>query len=407
VTTAPRNWSRRNRWLISGLSGLVAISLVQDVARFPTTDLTSSGTWSIAVAWSIPILLAALGGMFAERSGIVNIGLEGMMILGTWAGAMFTIIGGPWVGMAAAAVAGVFGGLIMGLATVTFKVDHVIAGVAVNLMAPGITRFLSDIHFPDRGGSITQSPTVVGLSKFSVPLISDALGAVEDKNWLVVSDLAGILGGFFSNMSWMTLLMILTVPFTVWLLWRTAFGLRLRSCGEHPTAADSLGVNVYLYKYWGILISGACAGLGGGFLAIELSGLYKEGQTQGKGFIGLATLIFGNWRPIGSALGALLFGFTETLRLRDQDAPHALLLLVTVALVFLAIRAFTRKKWLTLGVSLAVALVIGFAYFTTSGVPDQLPKITPYLTVLAVLLFGTQRLRPPAAEGIPWSKGDH
>lgn len=407
MTTAPRNWSRRNRWLISGLSGLVAISLVQDVARFPTTDLTSSGTWSIAVAWSIPILLAALGGMYAERSGIINIGLEGMMILGTWAGAMFTIIGGPWVGMAAAAVAGVFGGLIMGLATVTFKVDHVIAGVAVNLMAPGITRFLSDVHFPDRGGSITQSPTVVGVSKFSVPLISDALGAVEEKNWLVVSDLAGILGGFFSNMSWMTLLMILTVPLTVWLLWRTAFGLRLRSCGEHPTAADSLGVNVYLYKYWGILISGACAGLGGGFLAIELSGLYKEGQTQGKGYIGLATLIFGNWRPIGSALGALLFGFTETLRLRDQDAPHALLLLVTVALVFLAIRALTRKKWLTVGVSLAVALVIGFAYFTTSGVPDQLPKITPYLTVLAVLLFGTQRLRPPAAEGIPWSKGDH
>jgi simple sugar transport system permease protein len=408
---------RRLRVVAIGLGGLLAISFVQKVARFPTQDLTSSGTWSIAVAWSIPILLAALGGMYAERSGIVNIGLEGMMVLGTWFGAMFTILAGPWWGMLAAGVAGALGGLVMAVATVSFKVDHVIAGVALNLMAPGITRFLSDVHFSDRGGSITQSPTIVGVSRFSLPFLAggqlfgwkspDILGAVEDAGVIVVSDLGGIVRGFASNMSWMTLVAILMVPATVWLLWKTPFGLRLRSCGEHPDGADSLGVNVYLYKYYGVLASGFLAGLGGGFLAVELSGLYKEGQNQNKGFIGLATLIFGNWRPVATALGSLLFGFTETLRLRDQDAPHALLLLVVVALAVLAVRAAAKRQLPAVAVSVLVMTVIGYAYLTTGGVPDQLPKITPYLTVLAVLLFGTTRLRPPAAESLPWSKGEH
>ncbi len=407
---------RSMKYLYFGLTGLVALSLVGEYARFSTEDLTSSGTWRIAVAWSVPILLAAIGGVFAERAGIVNIGLDGMMILGTWFGAMFTILGGPWVGVLAAALAGMLGGLIMAVATVTFKVDHVIAGVALNLMAPGITRFLADIHFTDRGGSITQSNTISGVSDFSVPLLAggnlfgwkspDLLGAVESANILVVSDLAGVLRGFVSGMSWMTLVMLLTIPFTVWLLWRTRFGLRLRSCGEHPTGADSLGVKVYLYKYYGVLISGLFAGAGGGFLAIQLSGLYKEGQNQGRGFIGMATVIFGNWKPVGTALGSLLFGYTETLRLRDDDAPHALLLLVSVALLVLAVRAIRQKRFTALAVSAAVALVIGFVYLTTDRVPNELPKITPHLMVLAVLLFGVRKLRPPATEGKPWSKGE-
>lgn len=400
--------------LVAG-SGLFAISAVQRFARFPTEDLTSSGTWSVALAWSIPILMAALGGMYAERCGIVNIGLEGMLIIGTWVGAFYTLLAGPWWGILAGGIAGGLAGVIMALATVTFRVDQIIAGVAINLMAPGLTRFLSDVHFSERGGSITQSPTIVGVSKFKLPFLAggdvfgwkspDLLGAVERADIIVVSDLAGIGRGLVFSMSWMTLVLLLLVPFSVWLLWRTPFGLRLRSSGEHPDAADSLGVNVYLYRYYGVIISGVCAGLGGAFLAVELSGLYKEAQTQGKGFIGLATLIFGNWRPILAFLGALLFGFTETLRLRDQDAPHALLLLVVIALTYLAVRAIQKRKWLSLAVSAAVAFVITFAYFTTEGVPDQLPKITPHLTVLAVLLFGTRKLRPPAAEGRPWSKG--
>ena len=223
----------------------------------------------------------------------------------------------------------------------------------------------------------------------------------------MVSDLAGILRGLVWHMSWLTLFIVLLVPLATWVLWRTGFGLRLRSCGEHPDAADSLGVNVYLYKYYGVTISGALAGLGGGFLAIQLSGLYREGQTLGKGFIGLATMIFGNWRPGGTAAGSLLFGFTETLRLRDPNAAHALLLLATVSLGLFALFRIYRRRWMSAAVLGGLAVVIGIAYFTTNGVPDQLPKITPYLAVLFVLLFAVRRLRPPAKEGIPWSKGEN
>ncbi len=417
MTALVQQRSPRTRQILVVASMLVAVAGVQKFARFPTEDLTSSGTWSIAVAWSIPILLAALGGMFSERAGVVNIGLEGMMIIGTWVGAFYTLLYGPWLGIIAGGLAGIAAGAVMALATVTFKVDQIIAGVAINLMAPGLTRFLSDVHFSDRGGSITQSPTIVGVSKFSVPFLSggnlfgwkspDLLGAIERANIIVVSDLAGILRGLFWNMSWWTFGLLLVVPLSAWVLWRTSFGLRLRSCGEHPDAADSLGVNVYLYRFYGVMISGLLAGLGGAFLSVELSGLYKEGQTQGKGFIGLATLIFGNYRPILTFLGALLFGFTETLRLRDPDAPHALLLLVVIALIYLAVRAAQKRNWVSLGVSVLTAVVIGFAYFTSEGIPDQLPKITPYLTVLAVLMFGTRKLRPPAAEGRAWSKGEH
>ncbi len=278
-------------WVMGGLGIVLLLSLTQQFAKLETSDLTSSGTWLIALAWSVPILMAGLGGIFSERTGIVNIGLEGMLVLGTWFGAFGTILYGPWWGMIIAAIAGAFGGLLLALATVTFNVDHIIAGVAINIMAPGITRFLASIHFPERGGSITQSPSVVGVSNFSFPFLAggniggwsspDMLGAIEDWDWFFVSDLAGILRGF-SSMSWLTLVAILIVPAATFLLWKTSFGLRLRSCGENPHAADSLGVNVYKYKYFGVVIGGALAGFGGGFLSVQLSGLYREGQTLGK-----------------------------------------------------------------------------------------------------------------------------
>ncbi|MCP4222653.1 MAG: ABC transporter permease, partial [Actinomycetia bacterium] len=323
--------------------GMVLLALTERFARIPTTDLTSSGTWSIALGWSIPILMAGLGGMFSERSGVVNIGLEGLLILGTWFGAYGTVVtGSPWLGILFAIVAGGVGGLVMAVATVSFGVDHIIVGTAILVMAPGISRYLSGLLFPDHGGSITQSPNLTGVSTFSVPFLAggaifgwespDILGSIERSNAFLASEAAGILRGFVFQMSWFTLIGILVIPGSAWVLWRTRFGLRLRSVGESPDAADSLGIDVYRYKYYGVVISGLLAGYGGGFLAIQLSGLYKEGQTQGKGFIGLATMIFGNWRPGGTASGALLFGFTETLRLRDPAAPHALLLFVAIVL---------------------------------------------------------------------------
>lgn len=415
-----RSWVRslpdiNIRWAVLGLGGVLLLALTERFARIPTSDLTSSGTWRIALAWSIPILMAGLGGMFSERSGVVNIGLEGMLILGTWFGAWGTLVtGSPWLGMVFAAAAGGLGGLLMALATVTFAVDHIIAGTAILVMAPGITRYLSGLIFPKYGGSITQSPNMVGVGTFNLPFLAggslfgwtspDLLGALERLNWFLISDIAGILRGFVFQMSWLTLLGILVIPATAFVLWRTRFGLRLRSCGEDPDAADSLGVNVYKYKYYGVVISGMLSGFGGGFLAVQLSGLYKEAQTNGKGFIGLATMIFGNWRPGGTASGALLFGFAETLRLRDPNAPHALLLLVTLVAALFAIRALVRRRWIS-GISMAVvSILIGVFYLTSDSVPNQLPQITPFITVIVVLLFATRRLRMPAADGRIWVK---
>ena len=407
----------RRRWIVYAAGAVLLLAVTQQVASLPTDDLTSSGTWSIALAWSVPILLAGLGGIFSERSGVVNIGLEGMLILGTWFGAFGAMVGGPWFGMLLAGIAGGVGGLVMAAAAVGFNVDHIIAGVAVNLMAPGLTRFLSDLHFSDRGGSITQSPAVSGVGDFNLPILAggaafgwkspDLLGAAEQADVFFLSDLAGVLRGFVFQMSWFTLLAYLMLPLSIFLLWRTRFGLRLRSCGEHPQAADSLGVNVYKYKYYGVVISGALAGLGGGFLAIQLSGLYKEGQTQGKGFIGLATMIFGNWNPLGAARGALLFGFTETLRLRDENAAHGLLLLAVIVMALLMARRLVRRSGRlgTLQIAVAAAAV-GFWYINSTSVPNQLPAITPHIAVLVVLLFATSRLRPPAADGLPYRKGE-
>ena len=405
----------RINWLLLALGGVLLISVTEQFARLPTSDLASSGTWSIALGWSIPILMAGLGGMFSERAGVVNIALEGLLVLGTWFGAYGTVLtGSPWIGMLFAVVAGLLGGLLMAVATVTFAVDHIIAGTAILVMAPGIARYLSDLIFPQYGGSITQSPTIVGTPTFNWPFLAggdifgwdspDLLGAVERLNWFFVSHLAGILRGFVFQMSWLTLLGIVVIPLSGWVLWKTSFGLRLRSCGEDPDAADSLGVDVYKYKYYGVVISGALAGFGGGFLSVQLSGLYKEAQTGGKGFIGLATMIFGNYRPGGTAGGSLLFGFTETLRLRDPNAAHALLLLVALSVGLLAVRAVWKRRWKAAGGLALAAALVGWFYLATDRVPNQLPQITPYIAVLVVLLFATRRLRLPAADGRIWIK---
>jgi ABC-type uncharacterized transport system permease subunit len=416
-----RNWVRsipqiNLNWLVIGIGGILLLSITERFARIETSDLASSGTWSIALGWSIPILMAGLGGMFSERSGIVNIGLEGLLVLGTWFGAWGTLVtGSPWLGMVFAAVAGGLGALLMAVATVSFGVDHIIAGTAILVMAPGITRYLSGLIFPEYGGSITQSPTIVGVSTFDVPFLAggsifgwespDLLGALERTDIFLISEVGGIMRGFVFQMSWLTLIGMLVIPTAAYLLWRTRFGLRLRSCGEDPDAADSLGVNVYKYKYYGVVISGVLAGFGGGFLSVQLSGLYKEAQTGGKGFIGLATMIFGNWRPGGTASGALLFGFTETLRLRDPNAPHALLLFVTIVLAIFVARALWRRHWVSAAGMAVTMVAVGVVYLGTDRVPNQLPQITPYIAVLVVLLFATRRLRMPAADGRIWIKG--
>ena len=380
------------------------------------SDLTSTGTASAALLLSVPIVLAALGGLFSERAGVVNIGLEGMMIMGAWAGGYIGSQHGPWVGLFAAMIFGSVGALVHAIATVTFGVDHVVSGVAINIIAAGLVRYLSTLLY--QGGSWpgpSQSPGIESISLNGLPVLSgghyfgwkspDLLGSIANLNWFFISDLASILRGLTGDVSYVTVVAISFVPLSYFILWRTAFGLRLRSAGEAPVAAESLGVNVYAMKYAGVLISGGFAGLGGGFLAIVAASNYQENQVAGRGYIGLAALLFGNYRPGGLLAGAGLFGFADALQLRDSAAIHALLLFIVAILAFVAFRKFKAGKQLGAIFSLAAAGFTLWFYFAVDELPGQLVTMTPYIATILVMALASQRLRMPAADGIPYRRG--
>jgi general nucleoside transport system permease protein len=199
---------------------------------------------------------------------------------------------------------------------------------------------------------------------------------------------------------------VLLVPISYYVLWRTPFGLRLRSCGENPQAAETLGVNVYRYKYYGVIASGALAGLGGAFLSMVAAGIYRENQTGGRGYIGLATMIFGNWRPGGLAAGAALFGYTDALQLRrGSESVHALLTFIAVVLIAIAVFQYVRGSRTVGTASLAIAVLAALWYATTDRIPVEFVQAMPYLITLVVLALASQRLRPPAADGQPYRKG--
>ena len=342
ILSTIRNLPTWARWMLYATLGVAVLTVIQGLDG--TGQLTAVSSSKAMLRWAVPIMLAGLGGLYSERAGIVNIGLEGMMILGTWFGAWGAINYGPWIGLAIGVLGGAAGGLLHAVATVTFGVDHIISGVAVNILAPGFARFLSsEILTGHAGGSITQSPRVPGVGRFTFPILAggdvfgwespDLLGWFVSRDWFFVSDLTGLFKGLISDLSLATILALLVVPLTAWLLWKRRFGLRLRICSEHPQAGETQGINIYLYKYIGVIMSGALAGLGGAFIASpELSGIYLEGQTNGRGFIGLAALIFGNWRPVGVMAGAMLFGYPFGIGLRDLDgsASHSLLLALII-----------------------------------------------------------------------------
>jgi ABC-type uncharacterized transport system permease subunit len=292
-------------------------------------QLFGLATIASAIRAFVPLYLATLGGVFNERSGIVNIGLDGMMIFGTWFGAWGALQWGPIAGLLTAVAAGVAVAAIHALATVTFRVDHIVSGVAINILAIGLPRFLSIVAY-DQG---TQSPQVPQLPKVDVP------GLGEMSLLVPLTVVLGVAAWFILN--------------------RTVLGLRLRSAGENPRAAETLGVRVKGMRWTGVLISGGFAGLAGGYLSIELVGLYREGMNQGRGFIALAALILGNWSPIGAALSCLLFAWTE------------------------ALTVFLRVDWIN----------------------NAFIQSLPYIVTLIVLALFFRRVRPPKAVGQAYEAG--
>jgi ABC-type uncharacterized transport system permease subunit len=393
----------RTYWLVM-LFAVVGLSLVRIATG--ADDISAANTLRAAILSACPILLAGMGGLWSERAGIVNIGLEGQMLLGTWGAAYFTYNYGPWVGLLGAAAMGALGGLLHGLATITFGVDHIVSGVAINIIGLGTTVFLAEAIFSDyQYGGPRQLTGLDSLPFVTVPGVSDGLNSLNDKGWFVISDLAGFLAALTTKVSVVTILIAVIVVLTAWILWHTSFGLRLRSCGENPAAAESLGVNVYRYKYVAVLVSGGLAGLGGAFLALVAASGFTTNQSGGRGYIGLAAMIFGNWNPFGTLGASLLFGYTDALRLRSPSAVHALLLLVAVALLaFAAWRAYRGARVSAIVLGLLGAGFLAW-FLLTDTVPREFTGMTPYVVTLLVLALASQRLRPPAADGQVYRKG--
>jgi ABC-type uncharacterized transport system permease subunit len=411
-------FAREKRWYIAALFALayLAITLLARVANGPA--LTAEGTFNTMLILGAPILLAGLGGLYCERSGIVNIGLEGMMVLGTWGAAWAAWHWGAWWGVLGGVVGGLVGAAIMAAATVGFGVDHVVAGVALNILAPGITRYLASKVFDGHGGSVSSSPQIKGTTGvFRCPFLAggdlfgwqspDLLGWIARRRWFYMSQVARALRGLVNGVPYTALIAIALVPLSIFILWRTPFGLRLRSAGENPNAADSLGVPVYRMQVAAVAISGMLAGFAGSLLVLESARVYREGQTGGRGFIGLAALIFGNYKPLGVAAGAALFGYADALGLRDISgkSTRALLLLLTVILAVAVVMMIRSKRYVGAVTSLLVAAGVLLWFALTKRVPDALVSLVAPVVTLVVLTLGGRRLRPPAHDGIVWRKG--
>jgi len=278
---------------------------------------------------STPLILAALGGLFSERSGVVNIALEGMMLAGAFTAAAITYsTGSPWIGLAAAVAAGVAVALIHAVACVRYRADQVVVGTAINILMVGLPGFLSGAFFLS-SGSTPQIPIDHLVPR--VPIV----------------------------------LAFTLVPLTWYVLYRTPFGLRLRAVGENPEAADAAGINVGALRYSGVLLSGALAALVGAYLSIGQSSLFTRNMTSGRGFIALAALIFGKWRPVQTLVACLFFGMTEAITIQMQGV---------------------------------VKLPSG------DDIPVQFIQMVPYVLTIVVLAGFIGHSRPPRALGRAYEK---
>ena len=402
-------FSPEKRWALFAVTGVAILSITRVLSG--ATDLTSSGLTTETLRLTVPFALAALGGLFSERAGVVNIGLEGMMILGTWFGAYGGWHWGVWGGLAFGMLGGALGGGLHATATVIFKVDHIISGVAINLLAPGLCRYLSAAVYANVGvgAGVRQSPPVSGdFPTITIWPLSNALGSIEQHHWFFISDAAGMARGLITDLSLFTLGAIFLVPIIWWILWRTTFGLRLRSVGESPWASESVGVKVIRTKFIAVVISGLLAGMAGVFIVTVTTSTYSEGQTSGRGYIALAALIFGNWRPVSAVGAATLFGYSDAVRLRGASgvAVHAFLLSGAIATALVAIVAAIQGRRKNAIMSGLVSAGLLIWYLTTQTLPKEFLPYTPHIVTLVVAATALRKLRMPKALGIPFRRGE-
>ncbi|KAB1644776.1 ABC transporter permease [Gulosibacter chungangensis] len=327
-------------WGITIFAALWVIALIVWVGAGANVPFVWLLTGTLAI--STPLVFGSMAGLVSERAGVVNIAIEGQLLAGAFAGALVSSMTGSWIaGILAALIAGVLVSVILALFSITYWVEQVVVGVVINMIVIGLTNYLySGLMSSNR--ELYNSPETY--STWPIPLLSSI----------------PVIGPVFFSHSIITYLMFILVPLLTWALFNTKWGLRTRSVGEHPKAADTVGINVNGMRWFNVLLSGAIAGVGGSFYTLGSVGAFNQEVTSGQGYIALAALIFGRWHPVYATCAALLFGFASNFR--------------------------------------TLATQVG------ANVPSELLSMVPYIvTVLAVIGFVGQS-RAPAADGVPYIK---
>ncbi|AZO96012.1 ABC transporter permease [Halocella sp. SP3-1] len=306
------------------------------------TSIFSLNTIAAAIRMTTPLALAAMGGTFSERSGIVNIGLEGMILSGAFAGVLGSFYtGNPWIGVLLAAVAGGLMAALFAIFTIKYKANHVVTGVGLNILALGATTWLMQVLWGSRG----SSPTVKGLGEISLPLLKDI----------------PVIDRLLGSQSPLVYLMFILVVAGWILLFKTPLGLRIRMTGEHPEAADTLGIDIKKIQYFSVILSGALSGLGGAYLSLGQLNWFSMNMSAGRGYMALAANTFGQWNPLGGLGASFLFSFTDAVQMRLQ------------------------------GLNL--------------GIANEIIQMLPYLLTVIVLAGAVVRSRPPQALGEHYESG--
>jgi general nucleoside transport system permease protein len=308
------------------------------------TDILNLSLLASMIRLSTPLILSALGGMFSERGGVINIALEGIMLAGAFTAAAVTVRAqnNPWMGLVCAAAAGAAVSLILAVAAIEFRADQVVVGTAINILFLGVPALVSGALF-ESTGSTPQLPREQTLPDWNIPLVGNV----------------PFIGQLFSGHKPIVYFALVMVPVSYYILFRTRFGLRLRAVGENPEAADTAGVSVRRMRYAGVLLSGLLAGVAGAYLSIGQNSLFTRNMTAGRGFIALAALIFGKWHPVGAFFACLLFGLADAVAIRMQGVVP---------------------------------------------IPVQMIQIIPYVLTLVVLAGFIGRAIPPRAIGTPYVK---
>jgi general nucleoside transport system permease protein len=325
IAAIPRGERKLGWWAVGlGVAGTAGALWLQTKEADSLDSILTAGLLASTLRFATPLAFAAIGGIFSERSGVVNIGLEGMMLMGAFFGVWGAIWSGSWiVGLLTAMLSGGLLALIHAFFSIHLRADQIVSGFAVNFLALGLTGYLFSSIYPDGIESgVSRVPNVKLDFLESIPLVGD------------------FLYGVFGSLDLLVWVMLAVVILSYVVLFKTPIGLRIRSVGEHPKAADTVGISVYGVRYAAVLTSGVLAALGGAFLSIGFVGSFSENMTSGRGFIALAAVIFGKWRPGWAFAACLLFGFGFTLAIplqREADISENLISTLPYVLTLVAL----------------------------------------------------------------------